>query len=60
MVQNLVEKAKRNVPAVEQAIEPGLVYPLLRWGDVAAGRPARWPMSSWPKTWRRAAASPSR
>ncbi len=34
MVQNLVEKAKRNVPAVEQAIEPGLVYPLLRWGDV--------------------------
>jgi hypothetical protein len=33
-VQNLVEKAKRNVPAVEQAIEPGLVYPLVRWGDV--------------------------
>ena len=34
LVQNLVAKAKRGVPPVEQVLEPDLLYPLLRWGDV--------------------------
>jgi hypothetical protein len=33
-VRNLAAQGKRAVPAVEQTIEPDLVYPLLRWGDV--------------------------
>ena len=33
-VRNLAGQGKRGVPAVEQTIEPDLVYPLLRWGDV--------------------------
>ncbi len=34
VVENLLAKAKRGVPAVRQTIEPELLYPLLRWGDV--------------------------
>jgi hypothetical protein len=34
IVRNLAAKAKRGVPAVQQRIEPELLYPLLRWGDV--------------------------
>jgi SAM-dependent methyltransferase len=33
-VRNLAEKSKRALPAVERTIEPGLLYPLLRWRDV--------------------------
>ena len=32
---NRVGKAKRAVPCVEAVIEPDLVYPLVRWADVA-------------------------
>ena len=34
LVRNLVAKNKRSVEQVEQAIEPDLLHPLLRWGDV--------------------------
>ena len=33
-VRNLVGKAKRRVEPVEAEIEPDLLYPLVRWGDV--------------------------
>ena len=34
-IRNLVGRAKRRVPMVEDRVEPDLVYPLLRWADVA-------------------------
>jgi len=37
-VRNLARKSKRDVEAVETAIEPDLLYPLLRWADVARFR----------------------
>ncbi|HAL62777.1 MAG TPA: hypothetical protein DCP08_10280, partial [Chloroflexi bacterium] len=33
VVENLAELGKRKVPKVQAAIEPDLVYPLLRWAD---------------------------
>ena len=33
-VRNLAAKSKRAVPAVEAVLEPDLLYPLVRWGDV--------------------------
>jgi len=39
-VRNITRKGKRAVPAVEQVIEPELLYPLLRWGDVSRYRAA--------------------
>jgi hypothetical protein len=33
-IRNLVGRGKRDLPLVEQEIEPDLLYPLLRWGDV--------------------------
>jgi hypothetical protein len=41
-VRNLADKNHRGVPQVERVIEPDLLYPLLRWGDVApfAARPS--------------------
>lgn len=38
LVRNASDKGKRRVPAVEQHVEPELVYPLLRWADVARWR----------------------
>ena len=40
LVANLTSGGARDrrVAAVEQAIEPGLIYPLVRWGDVARFR----------------------
>jgi hypothetical protein len=34
VVENLAAKAKHGVAAVRQTIEPDLLYPLVRWGDV--------------------------
>jgi methylase of polypeptide subunit release factors len=38
LVRNAVEKVKRHTAAAEHVIEPQLLYPLLRWGDVARYR----------------------
>ena len=38
LVRNIPGKGKRSVASVEQVIEPDLVYPLLRWGDVSRYR----------------------
>jgi len=38
LVRNAVEKGNREVAAAEHVIEPHLLYPLLRWGDVARYR----------------------
>jgi len=35
LVRNVTARAKRGVEPVEQVIEPDLLYPLARWGDVA-------------------------
>lgn len=40
LVRNMATRGKRTVEAVEQVIEPDLLYPLLRWGDVARYRAA--------------------
>ncbi len=37
-VRNLAGKGSRSVPTVEHPVEAELVYPLLRWGDVARYR----------------------
>ena len=37
-VRNLAGASKRKVDAVEQVVEPDLLYPLLRWGDVGPYR----------------------
>ena len=44
LVRNLPGRGKRAVEAVECVIEPDLLYPLLRWGDVARyrARPRAW------------------
>ena len=34
LVRNIAAKGKRHADQVEQVIEPDLLYPLLRWGDV--------------------------
>jgi len=34
LVRNVIARAKRGVGSVEQVIEPDLLYPLARWGDV--------------------------
>ena len=34
LVRNVIARAKRDVDSVEQAVEPDLLYPLARWGDV--------------------------
>jgi uncharacterized protein (DUF2236 family) len=33
-VRNVVEKGKQNLPAMETTLEPNLLYPLLRWGEL--------------------------
>ena len=38
LVRNMAAKGKRRVASVEQVVEPDLVYPLLRWADVARYR----------------------
>ena len=38
LVRNLAAKGKHRIETVEAAIEPDLLYPLLRWGDVARYR----------------------
>ena len=38
LVRNIAGKSKQTVEAVEQTIEPGLLYPLLRWADVSRYR----------------------
>ena len=42
LVRNLAGKSKRSLEKVEQVVEPELLYPLLRWSDVAryGGRPS--------------------
>jgi hypothetical protein len=37
-VRNRAQHSRRALPTVEAAIEPGLIYPLLRWRDVAEYR----------------------
>jgi hypothetical protein len=37
-IRNLTAQSKREVDAVEAVVEPELLYPLLRWGDVARYR----------------------
>jgi hypothetical protein len=39
-IRNLAAQGKRPVEAVETVVEPELLYPLLRWGDVARYRAA--------------------
>ena len=34
LVRNVTAKSKRAIETVQQVIEPDLLYPLLRWGDV--------------------------
>ncbi|MBU4271935.1 MAG: SAM-dependent methyltransferase [Planctomycetes bacterium] len=38
LIRNLAAKGKHRIETVEAAIEPDLLYPLLRWGDVARYR----------------------
>ena len=38
LVRNRAEKNRRDTPEVTQVIEPELIYPLLRWGDVGRWR----------------------
>jgi len=38
LVRNLAAKGKHRIETVEAVIEPDLLYPLLRWGDVARYR----------------------
>jgi len=42
LVRNIIGRAKRSVDLVEHVVEPELLYPLLRWADVAryAARPS--------------------
>lgn len=40
-VRNVAQKSKARIDVVEAVIEPDLLYPLLRWGDVARYR--LWP-----------------
>jgi hypothetical protein len=35
LVQNMADKGKRQVEQVRAVIEPDLLYPLIRWGDVS-------------------------
>lgn len=44
LVRNLPSKGKRAIESVECVLEPDLLYPLLRWGDVARYRavPRAW------------------
>ena len=35
LVRNLATRGKHRLDVVEQVIEPDLLYPLLRWGDIA-------------------------
>ncbi|MCX7427082.1 MAG: N-6 DNA methylase [Planctomycetia bacterium] len=44
LVRNLPGRGKRAVEAVECVLEPDLLYPLVRWGDVARyhARPRTW------------------
>lgn len=37
-VRNIAHRGKRTVAAGQHRLEPGLIYPLLRWGDVARWR----------------------
>jgi hypothetical protein len=37
-VANLAETSKARLPRVERTVEPGLLYPLLRWSDVSRWR----------------------
>lgn len=37
-VRNLADRGKRPVACVEQVVEPGLLYPLVRWSDVRRWR----------------------
>jgi SAM-dependent methyltransferase len=39
-IRNMAAQGKRQVQAVETVVEPDLLYPLLRWGDVARYRAA--------------------
>ena len=57
LVRNLAARAKRSVPVGEHLLEPDLLYPLLRWGDVQrwSARPRR--TSCLPKTRTREQAS---
>ena len=43
-VRNLAGKSKRTVESVDTIVEPDLLYPLLRWGDVQRWRatPSAW------------------
>ena len=50
LVRNLAARAKRNVPVGEHLVEPDLLYPLLRWGDVRRWSAAAAGASCWPKT----------
>lgn len=38
-IRNVIEKCKKPIPQVEQVIEPDLLYPLLRWSDLARYSP---------------------
>jgi hypothetical protein len=38
LVRNLAGNSRRSLPVVEQGVEPDLLYPLLRWSDVARYR----------------------
>ena len=38
LIRNLATRGKRSVATVEEVIEPDLIYPLLRWSDVARYR----------------------
>ncbi len=38
LVRNIAEKSKRGVERVEHVVEPDLLYPLIRWGDVGRFR----------------------
>ena len=38
LVRNRAEKNRRDMPEVTAVIEPDLIYPLLRWGDVGRWR----------------------
>jgi hypothetical protein len=43
-IRNLAERGKQRIEVVEHWIEPELLFPLLRWGDVArfSARPSAW------------------
>ena len=59
LIRNIAAKSKSLLDTVQQVIEPDLLYPLLRWGDVRRYLGLRRAaISCWPRIRPRGRASP--